>query len=42
MKKFLVNELLFGLLVEGGIVKVDLEGDEFKFKYIGLCEEVVY
>ncbi|KOE82643.1 ATP-dependent Clp protease ATP-binding subunit ClpA [Vibrio aestuarianus] len=42
LKKPLANELLFGSLVEGGTVKVDFEGDELKFKYIGSREEAVH
>ncbi|MFY2509085.1 ATP-dependent Clp protease ATP-binding subunit ClpA [Vibrio pectenicida] len=34
LKKPLANELLFGSLVDGGTVKVDLRKDELKFKYL--------
>ena len=33
MKKPLANELLFGELVDGGSVKVDLQDDKLKFAY---------
>lgn len=42
LKKPLANELLFGSLVDGGTVKVDLDGEELKFKYIGSREEAVH
>lgn len=34
LKKPLANELLFGTLVDGGTVKVNLKKDELKFKYL--------
>ncbi|RJX73738.1 ATP-dependent Clp protease ATP-binding subunit ClpA [Vibrio sinensis] len=33
LKKPLANELLFGSLVDGGTVRVDLNGDELEFKF---------
>ncbi|MDQ2189629.1 MULTISPECIES: ATP-dependent Clp protease ATP-binding subunit ClpA [unclassified Vibrio] len=42
LKKPLANELLFGSLVDGGTVKVDLDGEELKLKYIGSREEAVH
>ena len=33
LKKPLANEILFGRLVQGGDVHVDLEGDELRFDY---------
>lgn len=41
LKKPLANELLFGSLVDGGTVKVDLSDDQLTFKYLGSREEVV-
>lgn len=41
LKKPLANELLFGTLVDGGTVKVDLSDDHLTFKYMGTREEVV-
>ncbi|WPC72229.1 ATP-dependent Clp protease ATP-binding subunit ClpA [Vibrio porteresiae] len=35
LKKPLANELLFGSLVDGGTVKVELDGDKLKFEYLG-------
>ncbi|MBY7923216.1 ATP-dependent Clp protease ATP-binding subunit ClpA [Vibrio fluvialis] len=42
LKKPLANELLFGSLVDGGTVKVDLNEDQLTFKYMGTREEVVH
>lgn len=42
LKKPLANELLFGCLVDGGTVKVDLKGDELKFKYLSEKEAAVH
>ncbi|MCL9774693.1 ATP-dependent Clp protease ATP-binding subunit ClpA [Vibrio methylphosphonaticus] len=42
LKKPLANELLFGSLVDGGTVKVDLKDDDLTFEYIGLKEEVLH
>ncbi|MEH0666377.1 ATP-dependent Clp protease ATP-binding subunit ClpA [Vibrio scophthalmi] len=42
LKKPLANELLFGSLVNGGTVKVDLDGDALTFKYLGEQEEAVH
>ena len=39
LKKPLANELLFGSLVDGGTVKVELDGDKLKFEYLGSKEE---
>lgn len=39
VKKTLANELLFGVLVNGGTVKVSMDGDELKFEYLGTKEE---
>ncbi|MCG3728242.1 ATP-dependent Clp protease ATP-binding subunit ClpA [Vibrio cincinnatiensis] len=41
LKKPLANELLFGSLVDGGTVKIDLTDDQLTFKYLGSREEVV-
>jgi ATP-dependent Clp protease ATP-binding subunit ClpA len=42
LKKPLANELLFGSLVDGGTVKVDLKGEELKFKYLNEKEAAVH
>ncbi|MGF1739915.1 ATP-dependent Clp protease ATP-binding subunit ClpA [Vibrio profundum] len=42
VKKPLANELLFGVLVNGGTVKVSVEKDELKFKYLGEKEEAFH
>lgn len=42
LKKPLANELLFGSLVNGGTVKVDLDGDALTVKYLGEQEEAVH
>ncbi|UUM29717.1 ATP-dependent Clp protease ATP-binding subunit ClpA [Vibrio japonicus] len=42
LKKPLANELLFGSLVDGGTVKVDLKDDELKFKYLSEREAAVH
>ena len=42
LKKPLANELLFGSLVDGGTVKVDLKGDELKFKYLNEKEAAIH
>ncbi|AIW13642.1 ATP-dependent Clp protease ATP-binding subunit ClpA [Vibrio tubiashii] len=42
VKKPLANELLFGSLVDGGTVKVDLKGDELKFKYLSEKEAAIH
>ncbi|KQH85950.1 ATP-dependent Clp protease ATP-binding subunit ClpA [Vibrio furnissii] len=42
LKKPLANELLFGSLVDGGTVKVDLNDDQLTFEYMGTKEEVVH
>ena len=42
LKKPLANELLFGSLVNGGTVKVDLDGDALTFRYLGEQEEAVH
>lgn len=41
LKKPLANELLFGALVDGGTVKVELADDQLTFKCLGSREEVV-
>ncbi|MDP5255074.1 MULTISPECIES: ATP-dependent Clp protease ATP-binding subunit ClpA [unclassified Vibrio] len=41
IKKPLANELLFGSLVDGGTVKVSLQGDELNFEFQSDREEVV-
>jgi ATP-dependent Clp protease ATP-binding subunit ClpA len=41
LKKPLANELLFGVLVGGGTVKVTLEDGKLVFKYIGTKEEAI-
>ncbi|MFV0574148.1 MAG: ATP-dependent Clp protease ATP-binding subunit ClpA [Vibrio sp.] len=40
LKKPLANELLFGSLVDGGTVRVTLNGDELKFTYLNEEEAV--
>ncbi len=42
LKKPLANELLFGSLVNGGTVKVELEKDELQFHYLNEQEEPVH
>ncbi|MFW7523104.1 ATP-dependent Clp protease ATP-binding subunit ClpA [Vibrio ostreicida] len=42
LKKPLANELLFGSLVDGGTVKVELKKDELKFKYLSEKEIAVH
>ncbi|MGC9462340.1 AAA family ATPase, partial [Vibrio genomosp. F10] len=42
LKKPLANELLFGSLVEGGTVKVDLKKDKIVFQYFGTKEEALH
>ncbi|WP_375750304.1 ATP-dependent Clp protease ATP-binding subunit ClpA [Vibrio sp. HN007] len=42
VKKPLANELLFGSLVNGGTVKVDLGKDELEFHYLNAEEEAVH
>ncbi|EFP98304.1 ATP-dependent Clp protease ATP-binding subunit ClpA [Vibrio caribbeanicus] len=42
LKKPLANELLFGSLVDGGTVKVDLKGEELKFKYLNEKEAAIH
>ena len=42
LKKPLANELLFGTLVDGGTVKVNLKKDELKFKYLSEKEAAVH
>ncbi|MGV1718786.1 ATP-dependent Clp protease ATP-binding subunit ClpA [Vibrio furnissii] len=42
LKKPLANELLFGSLVDGGTVKVNLNDDQLTFEYMGTKEEVVH
>ena len=42
LKKPLANELLFGALVDGGTVKVDLRKDQLKFKYMSQKEVAVH
>ncbi|WGV99303.1 ATP-dependent Clp protease ATP-binding subunit ClpA [Vibrio sp. YMD68] len=42
LKKPLANELLFGSLVEGGTVKVDLKKDKIVFEYFGTKEEALH
>jgi ATP-dependent Clp protease ATP-binding subunit ClpA len=42
IKKPLANELLFGSLVNGGTVKVDLDDDELEFHYFNAQEEPVH
>jgi ATP-dependent Clp protease ATP-binding subunit ClpA len=39
LKKPLANELLFGVLVDGGTVRVSLVQDELEFAYLGAKEE---
>ncbi|WP_100753202.1 ATP-dependent Clp protease ATP-binding subunit ClpA [Vibrio salilacus] len=42
LKKPLANELLFGSLVDGGTVKVDLKDDELKFTYLSQKEAAIH
>lgn len=42
LKKPLANELLFGSLVEGGTVKVDLADDQLTFQYMSSREKVAH
>ena len=42
LKKPLANELLFGSLVEGGTVKVDLVDDKLTFEYTSLREKIAH
>ncbi|RTZ15724.1 ATP-dependent Clp protease ATP-binding subunit ClpA [Vibrio aquaticus] len=42
LKKPLANELLFGSLVDGGTVKVDLKDDEIRFEYHSEKEAAVH
>ncbi|WED20768.1 ATP-dependent Clp protease ATP-binding subunit ClpA [Vibrio sp. JC009] len=42
LKKPLANELLFGSLVDGGTVRVELEDDELRFHYLNKQEEAVH
>jgi ATP-dependent Clp protease ATP-binding subunit ClpA len=42
LKKPLANELLFGSLVDGGTVKVELKGEELKFEYLSEKEAAVH
>ncbi|MGF1721241.1 ATP-dependent Clp protease ATP-binding subunit ClpA [Vibrio kyushuensis] len=42
LKKPLANELLFGSLVDGGTVKVDLKKDKIVFQYLGTKEEALH
>ena len=42
LKKPLANELLFGSLVDGGTVKVDLKDDELKFTYFSEKEAAMH
>ena len=42
LKKPLANELLFGSLVDGGTVKVELKGDELEFKYLSEKEAAIH
>ncbi|WP_413284690.1 ATP-dependent Clp protease ATP-binding subunit ClpA [Vibrio sp. MA40-2] len=42
LKKPLANELLFGSLVNGGTVKVDIAEDELAFHYLNAQEEPVH
>ncbi|KJY83160.1 Clp protease ClpX [Vibrio galatheae] len=42
LKKPLANELLFGSLIDGGTVKVELKGDELKFKYLSEKEAAIH
>ncbi|MEZ8988344.1 ATP-dependent Clp protease ATP-binding subunit ClpA [Vibrio breoganii] len=42
LKKPLANELLFGVLVNGGTVTVDLKNDELQFHYANTEEEAVH
>ncbi|WP_282177020.1 ATP-dependent Clp protease ATP-binding subunit ClpA [Vibrio nereis] len=42
LKKPLANELLFGSLVDGGTVKVELKDDELKFQYLSEKEAAIH
>ncbi len=42
LKKPLANELLFGILVDGGTVKVTLEENELQFEYFSTKEAAVH
>jgi ATP-dependent Clp protease ATP-binding subunit ClpA len=42
LKKPLANELLFGCLVDGGTVRVNLKGEELKFEYLSEKEAAVH
>ncbi len=42
LKKPLANELLFGSLVDGGTVKVELKSDELEFKYLSEKEAAIH
>jgi ATP-dependent Clp protease ATP-binding subunit ClpA len=42
LKKPLANELLFGSLVDGGTVKVELKDDELKFEYLSEKEAAIH
>ncbi|EEX91861.1 ATP-dependent Clp protease ATP-binding subunit [Vibrio orientalis CIP 102891 = ATCC 33934] len=42
LKKPLANELLFGSLVDGGTVKVNLKDDELKFEYLSEKEAAIH
>lgn len=42
LKKPLANELLFGSLVDGGTVKVELKGEELEFKYLSEKEAAIH
>lgn len=42
LKKPLANELLFGSLVDGGTVKVELKDDELKFEYLSEKETAIH
>ncbi|NIY83939.1 ATP-dependent Clp protease ATP-binding subunit ClpA [Vibrio hepatarius] len=42
LKKPLANELLFGSLIDGGTVIVELKGDELEFKYLSEKEAAIH
>ncbi|EGA71276.1 ATP-dependent Clp protease ATP-binding subunit [Vibrio sinaloensis DSM 21326] len=42
LKKPLANELLFGSLVDGGTVKVELKDEELKFEYLSEKEAAIH
>ena len=42
LKKPLANELLFGSLIDGGTVKVELKDDELKFQYLSEKEAAIH